>query len=114
MNDPAVIFESLLKGGGAAGGTGYPYQIKARDLDRAFASVCLAVDPAYVKTRSTAAGHASGSLDVGKIIAEAAKKAGEEAGAGSTSGEWVKMYYCESGEIFQTYFLTNADPFAGG
>ena len=62
--DPPVSFEQKAKIGGNPAAGGYPYQIRASDLDKNFVFATLDVDPSLVETTTGAGGHTQRRLKI--------------------------------------------------
>ena len=62
--DPPVSFEQKAKQGGNPAAGGYPYQIRASDLDKNFVFATLDADPSIIETTSGAGGHTQRRLKI--------------------------------------------------
>lgn len=63
-NDVPNIFSQLVKSGGNSAAGGYPYQIKAADLDRNFVFATLEIDATLVQETSGQEGFTKRKLKI--------------------------------------------------
>jgi hypothetical protein len=63
-SDPPNIFSQLVKSGGNSAAGGYPYQIKAADLDRNFVFATLEIDGTLVEETSGQEGFVKRKLKI--------------------------------------------------
>lgn len=62
--DPPVSFQQKAKQGGNPAAGGYPYQLRASDLDKNFVFATLDADPSLIETKSGAGGHTQRRLKI--------------------------------------------------
>ena len=88
--DPPVSFEQKAKQGGNPAAGGYPYQIRASDLDKNFVFATLDADPSLVETSTGQGGHPQRRLKI-----PAAPTSGTHV-LGSVGGtlQWISTEEC--------------------
>jgi hypothetical protein len=62
--DPPVSFDTLVKSAGSSATGGYPYQLRAQDLDKNFVFATLDVDPSLITTATGRGGHTQRRLKI--------------------------------------------------
>lgn len=62
--DPPVSFQEKAQSGGDPATGGYPYQLKASDLDKNFVFATLDADPSLIETTTGQGGHAGRKLKI--------------------------------------------------
>lgn len=62
--DPPVSFDTLVKSAGSSATGGYPYQLRAHDLDKNFVFATLDADPSLIVTSTGAGGHPQRKLKI--------------------------------------------------
>ena len=62
--DPPISFQQMAQQGGNPANGGYPYQIRASDLDKNFVFATLDADSSLIETKSGAGGHTQRRLKI--------------------------------------------------
>ena len=62
--NPPVSFEQKAKSGGNSASGGYPYQIRASDLDKNFVFATLDADASLIETKTGKGGHTQRRLKI--------------------------------------------------
>jgi len=62
--DPPVSFQQMAQSGGNPAAGGYPYQIRASDLDKNFVFATLDADPSLIETTTGQGGHLARKLKI--------------------------------------------------
>jgi hypothetical protein len=62
--DPPISFQQLAQSGGSPESGGYPYQIRASDLDKNFVFATLDADPSLIDTTTGLGGHTQRKLKI--------------------------------------------------
>jgi hypothetical protein len=62
--DPPVSFQQMAQSGGNPAAGGYPYQIRASDLDKNFVFATLDADPSLIETTTGQGGHRARKLKI--------------------------------------------------
>ena len=89
-NNVPNIFSRLVKSAGKSSSGGYPYQIKAADLDKNFVYATLEIDATLVEEKSGQEGFTKRKLKI-----PAVPKSGTYVlGAVSGGLEWIKTEKC--------------------
>jgi hypothetical protein len=106
MSTPPVSFQTLARSAGNPAAGGYPYQLKASDLDKNFVFATLDVDDSLIESITGAGGHPQrrfkfpvGTVNNQLLRWNAAAVAWEPFGGGdedgqllvSKSGGWVRL-----------------------
>jgi hypothetical protein len=88
--DPPVSFEQKAKSGGNSATGGYPYQIRASDLDKNFVFATLDIDASLVQTATGAGGHTQRRLKIPAVPGSGTHVLGAVGGA----LQWIATEEC--------------------
>ena len=84
------MFSTLVAQGGNSAAGGYPYQIRAEDLDKNFVYAALDVDSTLVEEKVGANGHVGRKLKIPAVPSSGT----HVLGAISGSLEWIETEEC--------------------
>lgn len=87
---PPVSFQTLAQTAGNPAAGGYPYQIRASDLDKNFVFATLDVDPSLIDTISGAGGHPQRKLKIPAVPGSGTHVLGVVGGA----LQWIATEEC--------------------
>lgn len=88
--DPPVSFQQMAQQGGDPAAGGYPYQIRASDLDKNFVFATLDVDSSLIDTISGAGGHTHRRLKIPAVPTSGTHVLGAVGGA----LQWIATEEC--------------------
>ena len=88
--DPPVSFQQMAQQGGTPANGGYPYQIRASDLDKNFVFATLDADPSLVETSTGQGGHPQRRLKIPAVPASGTHVLGSVDGKLS----WISTEEC--------------------
>jgi len=100
---PNPEFQRLVQSGGGGGkAQGYPYQIKAGDLDAAIASSFVQGKEKFFPAATCGSGKPCRKFDDDALFEDFKKRLG---GAGNGYGYWSPITICENGDPVDTYLF---------